>query len=181
MNRILLIIAALGAAVATLVGQSISPAPVRASLDRIGGIAIPHARSQDIGAEFQLSAVGGGISLTAIRPDDTKTVEALRTYATVLKGELDKGESSRLGALFHDSAAAFARVKATEGESILIQELPKGFSVTFGAANQASRTAIHNYIAIARGRPAFTPAERALNHPGNNLGWDAQKSNDLEK
>ena len=143
---------------------------------------IPAVDPRAVSVRFQLTPAGGWIDFTAESAADAATLKSLHSFAAAIQHE----RSNRRGAetiarLFPTAADAFDRLKAANGVTLDCQQIAAGFRLDFGASDQESRTAIHDFIRTARGDLTVRSGERALNHPGNNLGWDTRRAPDLDK
>ncbi len=141
----------------------------------------PPLDSTRINLGFQLSAAGGIIDLTVKDPSAPLEAEALKRFVDQLREGFGRNDFSGLGAILPKSQRDFEQLSRTSGLARSISPIPSGYRISFGASDQASRTAIHNLIRNARGNPALSVEERAMNHPGNNLGWDTKRDANLER
>lgn len=137
---------------------------------------LPRIDKRSVQVLASISEVGGQIIFTAANPDDVATRDALRAYGETLRERLRAGDFAPLLALFPAAQALVERVNTTPGIGITTAPLPAGFQVGMAASGQDSRTAIHDFLQVPK-----TSANRSARHPGNNLGWDAERQPDIDK
>ena len=129
--------------------------------------------------QFHISASGGTIDIVSKDPRDLSTRDSIRAYGKALAEQLRKDEFELLFTIGPANPEFVKQVK-NGGVGFSVEEEPFGVRLGLGASNQQTRTAIHEFIRIAAGR-ALAPHDRAIDHPGNNLGWDAPPAPDLKK
>ncbi|MFN2476103.1 MAG: hypothetical protein ABR526_07170 [Chthoniobacterales bacterium] len=127
---------------------------------------------------YDVSETGAAITIVARDPANFTTAAAISMVASTLSAELRK---NRLESLFNvvrpdrDFAAA---LKANGGIGFSVGHDRTTLRVTMTASDQRSRTTIHNFI---RAEDPGLTRDRRVDHPGNNLGWDAPPRPDLSK
>ncbi|MDQ2659418.1 MAG: hypothetical protein M3Y03_03255 [Verrucomicrobiota bacterium] len=141
---------------------------------------LPDIEDEKIRVESRISASGGTIAYAVADPGDEVVRAKLVGYGETVAGLLRKGDHRGLTALFAKQPS-LQRLLKIDGVSCSVSNQTNGFVVSFGAANQSSRTAIHEFIHAFQPQGLLTPEERAANRPGNNLGWDAHKDPNLGK
>ena len=149
-------------------GPNVSATQSKANLDK-----------QKILVQFHISESGGTIDIVSKDPRDLSTRDSIRAYGKALAEQLRKGEFELLFTIGPANPEFVKQVK-NGGVGFSVEEEPFGVRLGLGASNQQTRTAIHEFIRIAAGR-ALAPHDRAIDHPGNNLGWDAPPAPDLKK
>ncbi len=107
---------------------------------------------------------------------DEKFEELERRLAHAIK----LGDYEPVISIFGKNSAAFQTTVTMPGVSVDFAGANGGFDLVLHASDQSSRTKIHNFLRQLRGRRVLSAEERKANHPGNNLGWDAQKSSDTK-
>jgi hypothetical protein len=138
------------------------------------------AMGEPAGAEPQLtraqvtieaSASSSGATLViGAKPADSAAMAALGEYGKLLAERLARGE---MGPLFRlvPAAPEVARMLEENPVAFIVTPHEQAIRVELIASGQASRAAIHQYVATE----LTERAKRATNHPGNNLGWGAPR------
>lgn len=135
---------------------------------------------QKISLQFHLSEGGGAIDIGSKDPRDVLTRDSILAYGKALAEELRKSEFALLFTILPSNPEFAGWVKKNGGVGFAVEEGPSGIRLEMGASGQQSRTAIHEFIRRVGGE-AVGPHDRAIDHPGNNLGWDAPPAPDLKK
>ena len=139
-------------------------------------VAEPQLDRAQVAVSATVSPSGGTLRITPKSPDQEATVAALASYGKFLTERLQGGDLEPLfvalparpevAKRLKDNPVAFA--VATQRGAIEVQLIASG---------QESRKAVHAYLA-----PVLTQhVERAANHPGSNLGWDAPPDSEVKK
>lgn len=173
--------AVLGLTVSVALAQQFTPTAQASAAASDPTVKAPPIDPASIDLGFQLSATGGIIDVMAKEGSARPQREALKRFAEHLRDGIGTGEFGGLLVLFPKIEADVRQLSKTRGVASSVLPVPAGYRISFGASDQESRTVIHNLIRNARGKPGLTAEERAMNHPGNNLGWDAQRDPSLER
>lgn len=135
---------------------------------------------EKISLQFHLSEGGGAIDIGSKDPRDVLTRDSIRAYGKALAEQIGKGEFALLFTILPPNPEFVERVRKNGGVGFAVEEEPSGIRLDMGASSQQSRTAIHEFIRCVGGG-AVGPHDRTIDHPGNNLGWDAPPAPDLKK
>ncbi len=143
----------------------------------------PRISREKITVQVHLSASGGDVTVEARDSGDTATRDALGVYARVLRERAAGGDFSLLDPFFPaGNEGTSSRLQDKPGVTPIVESIAAGFRFSLVAADQDSRTRIHNFLHSAGGtEKTVDPADRVRNHPGNNLGWDARRDPNLDK
>jgi hypothetical protein len=143
--------------------QDVSPASSAAQL-----------KSEKIQLQFQILESGGTIDFTTKNPGDSRTREALREYGKALEATLRQRQFHQLFAFTPRNPEFENAVTKRNDVGFNVIELPSGVRLDIATGSQAARTAVHEFIRLARGGGPLTAEEKRRNHPGTDLGRDAQ-------
>jgi hypothetical protein len=130
-------------------------------------------KKENILLQFQILESGGMIDFTLRDPTNTRMRDSLRAYGKKLEATLRAGRFDLLFAFVPRNDAFGNWLTRNNGVGFSVTDLPAGVRLDIASSTQAMRTAVHEFIRDARGTP-LTPDEKRKNHPGIDLGRDAQ-------
>jgi hypothetical protein len=134
---------------------------------------LPHLEQAKIVRHFYILESGGMIDFETRDSSDSATLALLRKYAKPLEKSLRDGNPALLRELVPETDEFTKWVHDRRAVGFSVLDLSHGLRLDITSANQAARTAVHQFISQVRGTP-LTPEEKRANHPGNELGRDAR-------
>lgn len=134
---------------------------------------LPRLEQAKIVRHFFVLESGGMIDFETKDLSDSATFALLCQYRKPLEESLRTGNSALLRELLPETDEFSKWMHDNRGIGFSVLPLPHGIRLDITSANQAARTAVHQFISRVRGTP-LTAEEKRVNHPGNELGHDAR-------
>lgn len=131
-------------------------------------------RKEKIQLHFEILESGGIIDFTTRDANDTVGRDALRVYGKKLEQTLRSRQFDLLFVFLPANSEFVNWMAKNSGLGFSVLELPSGIRLDITSSSQAARTAVHEFIRQARGNTPFTAEEKRRNHPGIDLGRDAE-------
>jgi hypothetical protein len=165
--------ASLVAIAAFIMAMLVKPLDSQTSADVSPTPSLAVLKKEKILLQFQILESGGTIDFTLKDPTDTRIRDRLHAYGRQLEATLRAGHFDLLFAFVPRNDAFGNWLTKNNGVGFSVTDLPAGVRLDIASSTQAARTAVHEFIRDTRGTP-LTPEERRKNHPGIDLGRDAQ-------
>jgi hypothetical protein len=162
------------AVIASVIALLIRPLGSQPSPDVLPSPAAAILTKEKIQLRFEILESGGTIDFTTRDANDVAGRDGIRIYGKKLEQTLRRGQFDLLFAFLPANPAFVSWITKNSGIGFSTLELPSGVRLDMATSSQAARTAVHEFIRQARGNTPFTAEEKRRNHPGIDLGRDAQ-------